>query len=374
MPSAARRARLDPTMFPPAIPLPPPARRVHHGAMWLVMSLAWLGAGAAPMLAAEGPASRRPVAASTITADWTGITVVDLCKRLSDITGRPVILDRRVDPTTRLTLAVRDEPLDSVLARVAAAGGTRCALLTSTIRLVPPGSAPGLVEAERERLEAIAALPVKARRLAQQRQAWSWPDGATPRDLLAGLGEGAGIELAGLEDIPHDHLAAADLPPLALAERLDLLLAQFDRRLDWSGWREATDDASPGRVPIVPLPRSASGDDRPLVVAPGAWDPIAAQAHPPVNGPGRPAAGQATWTLEVAAPLDQLLATVATRLDLDLELDRAGLRARGVAAGEIVRLKVKDVDRDELLDSILEPLGLRFAIEGDRLWVGPARD
>jgi hypothetical protein len=78
--------------------------------------------------------------------------------------------------------------------------------------------------------------------------------------------------------------------------------------------------------------------------------------------------------LEVAAPLDQLLATVATRLDLDLELDRAGLRARGVSAGEIVRLKVKNVDRDELLDSILEPLGLRFAIEGDRLWVGPAGD
>jgi hypothetical protein len=81
-----------------------------------------------------------------------------------------------------------------------------------------------------------------------------------------------------------------------------------------------------------------------------------------------------TWTLDVAAPLDQLLATVAKRLDLELALDRDGLRRKGIAAAEIVRLSVKDVDRDTLLDRIVAPLELAWTIEGHTLRVGPKTD
>ena len=79
----------------------------------------------------------------------------------------------------------------------------------------------------------------------------------------------------------------------------------------------------------------------------------------------------ATWTLEVAAPLDQLLATVAMRLDLELALDREGLRAKGIGPAEIVRLSVREVDRATLLDRIVEPLNLEWTIDGHTLRVGP---
>ena len=307
---------------------------------------------------------------ATVTATWRGVPARSVCRRLTDLTGRPVILDRRLDPDTPITIAAEDTPLVDLLGELAAALGGRCAILPASIRIVP-GHAAARVAADTERTRTLASLPPALRRLAARRAPWAWGDGARPRDLLAEIALRASIDLAGLDDLPHDHLAAADLPALPLAERLDLLLAQFDRRIDWRG---AQNDADRVGLTIVPLP-SPPGDDGALVVAPAGL-PLNTAVKPPrpAVAPRPPAPGMATWTLEVAAPLDQLLATVAIRLDLELALDREGLRAKGIAPAEIVRLSVKEVDRATLLDRIVEPLNLEWTIDGHTLRVGPKGD
>jgi hypothetical protein len=307
---------------------------------------------------------------ATVTATWRGVPARSVCRRLTELTGRPVILDRRLDPDTPITIAAEATPLVDLLGEFAAALGGRCAILPASIRIVP-GHAAALVAADKERTRTLASLPPALRRLAARRAPWAWGDGARPRDLLAEIALSASIDLAGLDDLPHDHLAAADLPALPLAERLDLLLAQFDRRIDWRG---AQTDADRVGLTIVPLP-SPPGDDSALVVAPAGL-PLNTAVKPPrpAVAPRPPAPGMATWTLEVAAPLDQLLATVAMRLDLELALDREGLRAKGIAPAEIVRLSVKEVDRATLLDRIVEPLNLEWTIDGHTLRVGPKGD
>ena len=40
-------------------------------------------------------------------------------------------------------------------------------------------------------------------------------------------------------------------------------------------------------------------------------------------------------------------------------------------AGEIVTAQVTNATRDELLDAVVDPVGLRWRIEGDRLLVEP---
>ena len=77
-----------------------------------------------------------------------------------------------------------------------------------------------------------------------------------------------------------------------------------------------------------------------------------------------------TYSLRVAAPLDELLTTLAQRFSLALDLDRAALERRGIAPREIVRLDVKDASREALLDAVLDPLGLGWQIEGKTLRVG----
>ncbi len=335
--------------------------------LWVVALALVLGRIPAAAQESQRKPSDRP---ATVTATWRGVPARSVCRRLTELTGRPVILDRRLDPDTPITIAAEDTPLVDLLGELAASLGGRCAILPASIRIVP-GHAAALVAADTERTRTLASLPPALRRLAARRAPWAWGDGARPRDLLAEIALRASIDLAGLDDLPHDHLAAADLPALPLAERLDLLLAQFDRRIDWRG---AQTDADRVGLTIVPLP-SPPGDDGALVVAPAGL-PLNTAVKPPrpAVAPRPPAPGMATWTLEVAAPLDQLLATVAIRLDLELALDREGLRAKGIAPAEIVRLSVKEVDRATLLDRIVEPLNLEWTIDGHTLRVGPKGD
>jgi len=64
-----------------------------------------------------------------------------------------------------------------------------------------------------------------------------------------------------------------------------------------------------------------------------------------------------------------LLAAVAKQLGLAAQIDRPALRQRGIDPREIIRLEVADVDRDGLLDAIVAPLNLTWAIEDDMLTV-----
>ncbi len=55
-----------------------------------------------------------------------------------------------------------------------------------------------------------------------------WEDLATPRELVAQLARENGLKITGLEKVPHDLWAAADLPPISLVDRLTLIAIQFD--------------------------------------------------------------------------------------------------------------------------------------------------
>jgi hypothetical protein len=292
----------------------------------------------------------------TTTAAWTGIGLRDWAARASEIAGMPVLVDPRLDPETRITLDCRDEPIRTLLVRAAAAADGELACLRSTARLVPPATAAQLERAEAVRERTLATLPPRQRAILAARRPWIWPAGARPRDLVVGAAAEAGITLEGVDAVPHDHLPASSLPPLSLAERLDLLLAGYGLQVDWA--------ADAGR--IVPLARSlpdgaVAADDRRMHPA------------PPRGGGKSPrktaAAAEPTFSLEVAAPLDQVLATIAGRLGLEPVIDQASLRRRGIAAGEIVRARVKDATRDQLLDALLEPLELSWRIEDGRLRV-----
>lgn len=321
-------------------------------AVWLIAA-----ALASPSV---GPAAAP--APPTLTVTWTGLPLHTVGERLSALLGRPVILDRRVDPGIPLSLDLRDIAADEALVRVCDAAGTGCAVLANSIRIVPAGLSARVVAAEEARGAELKKLPDRIRKTAAATAPMTWKDGATPRDLLADLSREGGLAIDGLDALPHDHLRGAVLPALPLAERIDLLLLQYDRRLDWS-------DARPGggkvRVSIVPC--DEAGAEGPAVAAAaGAWESLTrGRPSPPTTAPS-------TWSLEVSAPLDRLLAAVADKLGLRLELDTDGLRRQGVAAGGIVRLAVKEVSREELLDRIVEPLGLRWSIDGGTLRVGPA--
>lgn len=280
-------------------------------------------------------------------AVWSDVALRDWVNRVTSTgsTSRAaVVLDGRVDPDTRVSITCRGEPLADVVDRVATEAGAAVDVLETTIRIVPRDRAGIAMRAELARQAALAKLPATRRRVIDRRAALHWPAGATPRHLARSAAEAVGVELDGLDAIPHDHLPAATLPPLSLGERLDLLLADYDLRIDWG--RDG------GRV--VPIDTGLDG--------------IAAPPRPPRPATG-PAAAVATrrFTLRLAAPLDEAVAALAPQFGLRGRVDRESLAARGIQPGEIVRLDVRDATRDELFDAVVTPLRLRWRIDADEL-------
>jgi hypothetical protein len=255
-----------------------------------------------------------------------------------------------------------------VIARAAAVAGGEVATLDSSIRIVPRGMASLVSRAEAARKTRLASLPSHQRSVLDTPMAWQWAAGARPSDLMAAAATKAGVAIEDVAIVPHDHLPAMSLPELTLAEGLDLLLCPFDMRVDWHA------APAPARVPTgriiaidagLPPPTAIAKPVKPTTGKSAAGKPAGRRPGPKPKGP----VPEHTYSLQVAAPLEELLAAIATRLGLSLDLDRESLTRRGIAPGELVRATVKDASRDELLAAILGPLDLTWTIKGDTLRV-----
>jgi len=322
----------------------------------VVWGIVWMTIGSV------GPAAAVDLDAP-ITATWSGIGLREWASRIGHTAGLPVLVDRRLDPDTTIRLECREEPLLDVLERAAAVAGGEVAALESSIRIVPRGLADVPRRVEAARMARLASLPSRQRSAVDTPVPWQWPAGARPRDLVTAAATKAGIALEGVALVPHDHLPAMSLPDMTLAEGLDLLLADYDLRIDWQ--------AAPAAA-RVPTGRIIASDAGLLPTAATAAVGKPAAAKPPDRRPlSKPkrVADEHTYSLQVAAPLEELLSAIATRLALKLDLDRESLTRSGIAPGEIVRATVKNASRDELLDTLLDPLDLDWTIDGKTLRV-----
>ena len=306
---------------------------------------------------------------AAVQASWTQVPLGDWAERASRIAGLPVIIDRRLDPAFPITLDCRGEPLHDVLDRVAAMVGGQVEVLASSVRIGPLSVAGLASAAEQARDAELASLPPALRRTAHQRAAWTWPTAARPRDLLATTAREAGLELDGLDAIPHDHLPAATLPMLSLAERLDLVLAHYDRRIAWTAGGAEVVPLDAGMTARDNAPRPAAASQLEPQPNPKAQATSQPQRKPTPRPLANPTTTRETFSLRLAAPLDQALAAVAARLSLDLTIDAPSLAARGIAPGEIARVDVREVSRAELLDAIVAPFGLAWSIDAGTLRV-----
>jgi len=313
-----------------------------------------------PAAAADGTTEQATAGLDDgVQATWTRVPLREWTVRISSLAGRPVILDRRIDPDRLVTHTARGESVRDVLQAVAAEAGATVEELPGAIRLVPPAVGGRGIAAASDRARRLAALSPAQRKPLTEVRSWSWPAGAQPRVLLADALAEAGLSVEGLDAVAHDHFPAAALPPLALAERLDLVLANFDLRILWSANR----DRPAGRIVAIDADVAPQGGGTPRPrTGPDA-------ARRPGPAPNRPVKLRDEFTLRLEAPLDQALAAIAGRLGLTLELDAASLAARGIAPGEIVRAEVEKASRTELLDALVRPLGLEWTIAGDRLRV-----
>ncbi len=296
-----------------------------------------------------------------IRATFQRIPLARLVSQLSTLSDGIIVLDHQIDPTQYISIACEGESLHTILWRLADATKTEIAILESSVWITLCSKASQLEQADRKRQRTLRQLPATVQKQLGTKRPLQWLAGQQPATLIMDLlalpsMPGPTFTTEGLpQEIPHDHLAAQAILPLTLPEQLDLIAMQYDRQLLWS-----QSSGSPSTLVVTPatLPPSSGIKKRETKQKPALTRP------PKTKGSNRE-----RYTLRVAAPFEELLRAISQRLKLKPSIDTEALKTHSINTQEIIRLEIKDANRNQLLDAIVKPLGLTWSIEDKTLHV-----
>ena len=326
---------------------------------------------------------------------WVNIPLRQALIGLSKSQRLAVMLDRGVDPDQKIQIALENTPLSQALEQIAARMKIGITMLGPVAYFGPRATTWRLQTIAAQRKDEVSKLPAAARSNWTRLQPWKWSDLATPRDLLTALAAQNKLRIEGLDQIPHDLWAAADLPPLDLSDRLTLLLSQFELTFAVSSDGSTIQLLAMPDKPTIERSYPISGKSQDLLaklhdlpeladtelridgnklfargrVEEHEW--IRSQLSGNVDQHKTVAEGRKVYTLRVDEPVDKLLSVVARQMGLELQLDQSAINAAGISLSKKVSLDVNQVSADELLHAILDPAGLTFERRGNTIDVKP---
>jgi hypothetical protein len=321
-----------------------------------------------------------------------------------------ILLDRRVDPTQSVTLALPATPLRDVIVALAQSAKAEAVVVGSVVYVGPEASAKKLrtlIELRKEELSKLAGTAKKTDKspwrnpavsLTQPRT-FAWQDFDRPRDILKQVSGKLKLEIDGLDKLPHDLWAGASLTQVTAVEALSLLLVPFEQTFEFVPDRAA--------IRVVPIPeRVALERSYPLTSAqeivalanarfpaakvlredahllvqatveehaeiaarlkPGGQQTPKAQANKPNK---KLSERRFTLKLENAALADVIKTFVAN--GVQIEFDSAQLADAGISLDKKIDLNVKQVSAEKLFRDLFEPLGLAVTIDGEIVRLKP---
>ncbi|HZZ27839.1 MAG TPA: hypothetical protein VFE46_07500 [Pirellulales bacterium] len=314
---------------------------------------------------------------------WSNLPIRKALESLSKTQKIAIVLDRRVDPNQKIELAFEDVPLLEALGRIASRLQMGVTMLGPVAYFGPISTVLRLRTLAALRSDEASRLSPTERLRWTQAKPWKWPALSAPHDLLAALGNENGVQINGLDRIPADLWAAADLPPLTLPQRLTIVLAQFDFTYEPTADGTSLQIVSMPEKPVIERSYSVSGVSE--VAAQLRQIKMLADAQIEVIGSklmvrgrqedqeavndmlsGRTAhrsnvsEGRKVYTLRVELPVGELLEALAKQMGVEIQLDRPAIAAAGISLETKVKVDVKQVSADELLHAVLEPVGLKY--------------
>jgi len=334
-----------------------------------------------------------------VSVVWSGNPLRRALEGLSRTQSVAVLIDRRVDPDQKIDLKLDRVPLATALDDVAASRELGVSVVSAVAYFGPPRVAAQIRTLAALRTEEARRLPPAVTRKFLLPKRMAWDDFATPAALLSRLADENRLTLQGIDRVPHDLWAGADLPPLPLVERLTLIAIQFDLTF------EISPDGRTVRLVSVPaevaLVRSYPGGSNPQTTAknyaehlPGTEVKVAGRQvyvkglledheritslNRPSQRPVRPPGGD-VGKIRIdkmsfdSIPVGKVLEHLARQLKLELKIDRRALEQAGVSLEQRVSVDVKNVTVDELLLEVIKNCPLRYVRRGNVVEVGPAQ-
>jgi len=338
-----------------------------------------------------------PTTVRAITLHWDQAPLSEAVERLAHALQHAIFVDRRVDPTRRVSFSARDQSPDAVLEALATELSLGVSRLDTLHYLGPPETARQLRTLAELRREEVKRLPPGERKVLLERESRSWPRLAKPREIVLQWLQPAGWSVRHAELIPHDLWPAGQLPVMSLADQLTLLLAGFDLTFAPVAGEQAI-EIRPIRGPVTLQKTYRVARDR--MPEPDVLQRELPDAQFQVRGgqltvggrledherllellgrrPTRPARPTRTQTIEQRytlrvdhQPVGAVVEQLGRQLGLNVRLDQAAIEAAGLTLDQRVSFAVRDATLDGLLDALLKPAGLTYQLEGQELTIVP---
>jgi len=287
----------------------------------------------------------------TATIHWQRVPLRDALGRLHTLFDDTVFVDRRVDPTMRVSLDIEADSAEEVVAGIAAASDLGVARLGPLVYLGPSGAADQLREISAARSQEVGRLPADLRASLTRKQPIGWARLSEPRRLFVSIAERSNWRVANADAIPHDLWSAGGLPELTFAEQLTVLLVGFDLTFELR-----PKDRS---IEVVPL--------KGVSKAPGP-SATSKRSAPPSNSTHAKKDGKHVYTLRVKEqPVGAVIQELSKRLHWAIQIDEESIRAAGKSLETRVSFSVENADQEHLLEALLQPAGLDFRLDGERV-------
>lgn len=302
------------------------------------------------------------------SATLTKVSLRSWLSRFSQSQRISIVLDRRVDANTLVSLDVREMAVERLLLKIARESNIEVCQIGDVVYLGPQAAVLRLLVAQ-QRSES------RSKRGARHKSALFWLNLTTPSEAISQLVRDADVELQGVNKMPHDLLFQCSTPELPLDLALQLLLVQFDRTLTTEGGTASIallstlpEEQDPiGRLTISAL-SNASQATRNLKKAfpqltirrsrgnfilegPPA-ELILARDH--VVDQEQPSDSRANdrssqvFTLRVQARRDQIMESIAKQLNLKVQWPTDARRLQS----EVIQVEVENANLQTLLDQI----------------------
>ena len=328
-----------------------------------------------------------------VSATWQETPLGDALRRLGESQSVAVFIDRRVDPSVRISIDLQDVGLRDAFRKIARQQHQKLGIgfCGPVVYIGPPLTTARIATLAARNNERARRLPDPWRRKMLARRALQWPRLSEPRWIMRKLCAESGLDFPAAGSIPHDLWLSGDYPKMTMAERLTLVLAGFGY-----GYQLEEDT---GRLRLTSFPQAVS-IEREYELSPSSPKieeltdrfPQAFLAH--TNGKTtirstledhwaierllgmrrEPPQQQENpnnqrYTLNVKdKPLKSIVELIGKRLGIEVRFaDNVDTNQQT----QRISFNVKEATRQQLFDAIVRPAGLSARLQDNRLLIAP---
>jgi hypothetical protein len=328
---------------------------------------------------------------AVLNVRWSSNPLRGALANLSRSQKVAIFLDRRVDPDQEVTFSAQAVTARQFLDDLAERLGQGISHIGPVVYVGPKETAAVLATVTELRDEEMKSLPPAVRSRLRRAVRMEWPELTTPRELVEQLATNLGIQVVGVEQLPHDLWPEVDLPPLTFVQRMSLVLAGFHLTFryspDGSAIRLEPMPKSPRLTRSYRLP-SGQGSLSGLVrrfpnarieMQSGKVTVIGTvEEHEAIErtlegrserpaSTQRPVVGETVYNGTIKATVAAITSKLAKDLDLQVEFDPRTTEK----LDHVVSYEAKGASLKVLLDAVFSQAGLSYELTGNTLRVLP---